>query len=161
MLQCDFSYMISPAMYRHFVLPDIVAVCEHLDHALYHLDGKAAIRHLDALLEVPRLHGIQWVPGDGAPACHEWLPLLKRIRDAGKLCQLELNINPQGVLEIVRELGGRGFAFRVECSMSAEEAHDSWLRLTTPMRVTGLRRPQGGGPTQASPTNYEFLKSTL
>jgi 5-methyltetrahydrofolate--homocysteine methyltransferase len=109
MLQCDFSYMISPAMFERFVMPDLVACCEHVDHGFYHLDGKGEIPHLDRLLSIERLRGIQWIPGDGQPAPHEWLPLLKRIRDGGKLCQLF--VTPEGALTIVRNLGGRGFLF--------------------------------------------------
>lgn len=109
MLQSDFSYMISPQMFEQFVLPDIAACCEVLDHSFYHLDGKGQIPHLDMLLSLERLDGIQWIPGAGAPPPEAWLPLLKRIRDAGKLCQLY--VTPQGARTIVRELGGHGFAF--------------------------------------------------
>jgi 5-methyltetrahydrofolate--homocysteine methyltransferase len=107
MLQSDFSYMISPAMFERFVLPDLTACCEHLDHGFYHLDGKGQIPHLDMLLSIERLRGIQWIPGDGQPPPHEWLPLLKRIRDGGKLCQVF--VSPQGARTIVKNLGGRGF----------------------------------------------------
>jgi hypothetical protein len=109
MLQSDFAYMISPRMFEHFVLPDLAACCNTLDHGFYHLDGQGQIRHLDMLLSLNRLRGIQWIPGAGAPPPEEWLPLLKRIRDAGKLCQLY--VTSKGALTIVRELGGRGFAF--------------------------------------------------
>ena len=111
MLQSDFSYMISPAMFERFVLPDLAACCDALDHAFYHLDGKGQLPHLDMLLSLEGLHGIQWIPGEGAPSHTEWLPLLKRIRDAGKLCQVYAT--PQEALTIVRELGGRGFAFYI------------------------------------------------
>jgi hypothetical protein len=107
MLQCDFSFMISPAMFERFVLPDLAACCDHLDHGFYHLDGKGEIPHLDLLLSIPRLRGIQWIPGDGQPPPEEWLPLLKRIRDGGKLCQVY--VSPQGARTIVRNLGGEGF----------------------------------------------------
>jgi 5-methyltetrahydrofolate--homocysteine methyltransferase len=107
MMQCDFSYMISPAMFERFVMPDLVACCEHLDHGFYHLDGKGEIPHLDLLLSIPRLRGIQWIPGDGQPPPEEWLPLLKRIRDGGKLCQVF--VGPEGARRIVKNLGGRGF----------------------------------------------------
>ena len=120
-LQCDFSYMISPQMFERFVLPDIAACCEVLDHAFYHLDGEGQIAHLDMLLSVERLHGIQWIPGDGAPPAEEWLPLLKRIRDAGKLCQI-FYLSPQGARTIVRELGGRGFVFYIRQRMAEGEA---------------------------------------
>lgn len=107
MLQCDFSYMISPAMFERFVMPDLVACCDHLTHGFYHLDGKGEIPHLDMLLSIKRLRGIQWIPGDGQPPPEEWLPLLKRIRDGGKLCQVF--VTPQGALRIVKNLGGKGF----------------------------------------------------
>ncbi len=109
MLQSDLSYMISPAMFERFVLPDLTACCNHLDHAFYHLDGKGQIPHLDMLLSIERLRGIQWIPGDGQPPPQDWLPLLKRIRDGGKLVQVF--VTPRGALKIARNLGGRGFLF--------------------------------------------------
>jgi hypothetical protein len=111
MLQSDFSCMISPRMFERFVLPDIAACCDALDHGFYHLDGPGQIPHLDMLLSLGRLRGVQWIPGAGKPPPEEWLPLLKRIRDAGKLCQLY--VTPHGARTIARELGGRGFAFAI------------------------------------------------
>jgi 5-methyltetrahydrofolate--homocysteine methyltransferase len=107
MLQCDFAYMIGPRMFERYVLPDLAACCDHLDHGFYHLDGKGQIPHLDLLLQIPRLRGIQWIPGDGQPPADQWLPLLKRIRDGGKLCQVY--VTPEGARHIVRNLGGKGF----------------------------------------------------
>ena len=109
MLQSDFCYMISPAMFQQFVSPDLVACCNHFPYAFYHLDGKGQIRHLDQLLQIDRLRGIQWIPGDGAPPPEEWIDLLSRIRLAGKLCQVY--VTPRGAQMIIRELGGEGFVF--------------------------------------------------
>ena len=122
MFQSDLSYMISPAMFEQFVLPDLAECCAAVDHAFYHLDGKGQIAHLDHLLSLTSLHGIQWIPGDGQPPPHEWLPLLKRIRDGGKLCQLY--VTPQGATTIVRELGGRGFAFYITPAPPENEIDD-------------------------------------
>ena len=119
MLQSDFSYMISPPMFERFVLPDLASCCEVMDYPFYHLDGKGAIPHLDMLLSLERLRGINWIPGAGAPPPEEWLPLLKRIRDAGKLCQVY--VSPEGARTIVRELGGRGFALAILQGMSRNE----------------------------------------
>jgi len=127
MLQCDFSYMISPAMFERFVLPDLAACCEHLDQAFYHLDGRGQIPHLDMLLSIPRLRGIQWIPGDGAPPPHEWLDLLKRIIDGGKLCQLF--VSAESALSIVKNLGGKGFMLTVQDEMSEEDAGAFLARL--------------------------------
>jgi 5-methyltetrahydrofolate--homocysteine methyltransferase len=120
MLQSDFAYMISPGMFERFVLPDLAACCEHLDHAFYHLDGKGQLAHLDLLLSLERLRGIQWIPGDGQPPPEAWLPMLQRIREAGKLCQLY--VSPEGARIITRELGGQGFAFYIDQPMSRAEA---------------------------------------
>jgi 5-methyltetrahydrofolate--homocysteine methyltransferase len=119
MLQSDFAYMISPAMFERFVMPDLETICNHLEYGFYHLDGKGQIPHLDMLLSIENLRGVQWIPGDGQPPAHEWLPLLKRIRDGGKLCQIYAT--PQGALDVVRELGGKGFAFWVTGNYPKEE----------------------------------------
>ncbi len=43
--------------------------------------------HLDLLLSIPELRGIQWVPGDGQKPCGEWPEVYEKIRRAGKLVQ--------------------------------------------------------------------------
>ncbi len=111
MLQSDFAYMISPKMFQRFVLPDLEACTMAMDYAFYHLDGIGQLVHVDALLSLPHLRGIQWVPGYGKPPCEEWLPVLKKIRDAGKLCQV--TVSSEGALTILRELGGKGFCFNI------------------------------------------------
>jgi len=119
MLQCDLSYMISPRMFKRFVLPDLVACCDHLDYGFYHMDGKGEIPHLDYLLGIERLRGIQWQPGDGQPLADGWLPLLKRIRDGGKLCQVY--VDRKGAFTIQKELGGKGFLFHIIEQVTPEE----------------------------------------
>ncbi len=88
MLQCDFSYMIGPDMFDEFVKPELAASCARFDHAFYHLDGPGQLAHLDSLLEIDELDGVQWVPGDGNPGCAEWPEVYRKIRDAGKLIQV-------------------------------------------------------------------------
>jgi 5-methyltetrahydrofolate--homocysteine methyltransferase len=87
-LQSDFSYMISPAMFRRFVLPDLERHCRYLARSLYHLDGPGQLPHLDLLLAMPDLDGVQWIPGAGAPPISAWPEVFRRIRGAGKLVQL-------------------------------------------------------------------------
>ena len=111
MLQSDFSYMISPKMFERFVMPDLITCCEALDYPFYHMDGKGQLVHLDLLLSIDKLRGIQWQPGDGQPLADEWLDVLRRIRDSGKLCQVYVTL--EGALKIVRELGGKGFLFDI------------------------------------------------
>jgi 5-methyltetrahydrofolate--homocysteine methyltransferase len=88
MLQCDFCYMISPAMFDKFVRPELVATCKRLGNTFYHLDGKGELPHLDSLLSIEELKGIQWVAGAGQlPATH-YIDLYRRILSAGKHIQL-------------------------------------------------------------------------
>ncbi len=123
MLQCDFSYMISPRMFKRYVLPDLTACCAHLDYGFYHLDGVGEIPHLDHLLSIERLRGIQWQPGDGQPMAEGWLDLLERIRRGGKLCQIY--VTRQGALDVKRHLGGQGFLMHiVNDSMTPQEAEE-------------------------------------
>lgn len=85
-LQCDFSYMISPAQFEEFVLPHLVEQVNHMERSVYHLDGIGEIPHLDMLLDIDGLTAIQWVPGGGQPQKWEekWFPLYKKIQDKKK-----------------------------------------------------------------------------
>ena len=88
MLQCDFCYMIGPAMFDEFVKPELAATCDKLDHAFYHLDGPGQLPHLDSLLAIGSLKGVQWVPGAGARPQSEWPEVYRKFRRAGKLAQV-------------------------------------------------------------------------
>ncbi len=117
-VECDFSCMISPAMFLEFFLPAVRQQTEMVDRSIYHLDGPGAIRHLDALLALPRLTGIQWVPGAGQAPMSEWIPLLRRIQAAGK--SLVLGCEPWEVEVLLRALKPEGLLIRTSCSSVAE-----------------------------------------
>jgi hypothetical protein len=88
MLQSDFCYMIGPDMFDQFVKPELAASCRKLGNAFYHLDGPGQLPHLDSLLEIEELAGVQWVPGDGSPLAEHWPEVYRKIRAAGKLVQV-------------------------------------------------------------------------
>lgn len=122
MLQCDLSYMISPRMFERFVMPDLQVCCEQLEYPFYHMDGKGELAHLDQLLSLQGLRGIQWQPGDGQPMAEEWPELLARIRSGGKLVQVF--VTTRGALDIKKELGGQGFLLHiVNETLTLEQAH--------------------------------------
>jgi hypothetical protein len=122
MHQSDFCYMISPKMFERFVLPDLDAIFSTMDHAFYHLDGKGQIPHLEMLLSLDSLKGIQWISGGGQPPAEEWPDLLRRIRDGGKFCQVF--VTAEGARTIVKELGGKGFILYVIGPRTQESARD-------------------------------------
>jgi hypothetical protein len=90
-----------------------------VERTLYHLDGPGAVRHVDSLLSLPYLDGIQWVPGAGAKPTVEWLPLLTKIQDAGKLVYAYCDQN--NVRKILSELRPEGVMLVTSCE-SVEEA---------------------------------------
>jgi hypothetical protein len=120
-LQCDYSCLISPEMFEEFVLPELDAQAKWLDHTIYHLDGPDAIKHLDAVLSLPDLHAVQWVPGAGQPGHDAWIPLLKKCQDAGKSI---IVYGPAEWLELMlTELSPRGLMFETKAS-SIEHAQE-------------------------------------
>ncbi len=107
MLQCDFSYMIGPAMFDEFVRPELQASCRRLGHAFYHLDGPGQLPHLDSLLAIEELDGVQWIPGAGRKPFAEWPEVYRKIRDAGKL--LQMSCAPEDFDRVVGQTGsGKG-----------------------------------------------------
>jgi 5-methyltetrahydrofolate--homocysteine methyltransferase len=108
--QCDFSCMISPAMFRQYGLPSVRHEAGALTAAEYHLDGPDAIKHLEAICEVPGIKAIQWQPGDGNAARQDWSGLLKRIDSLGK--GLVLWGDVQSIPRMYRELTSDYLYFR-------------------------------------------------
>jgi 5-methyltetrahydrofolate--homocysteine methyltransferase len=82
--QCDFSCMISPQMFREFVVPYLRREMVRLDAVEYHLDGPGAIRHLPALCEIEALDLVQWVAGAGRGEQQDWTALYDQIDALGK-----------------------------------------------------------------------------
>jgi len=133
-LQCDVSCMVSPKLFEEVFLPSIEQQTRWVERTIYHLDGPDAIRHLDALLALPHLSGIQWVPGAGAPPMSKWIRLLRRIQAKGKL--LVLNCEPWEVEILLAELEPEGLCLQTSCP-TVEMAAD--LLAKTP-RWTKKRR---------------------
>ncbi len=118
---CDFACMISPAMFCEFFLPALRREIDYLDHSLYHLDGPGALRHLDDLLDIEKLGGIQWVPGANSGPMLQWLPYLKRIQAAGKL--IHISVEPEEVEPLLRALAPEGLCLATHVD-TEEEARD-------------------------------------
>lgn len=104
---CDFSCMISEDCFEEFIIPELTEEINWLHSSIYHLDGVGALRHLDRLLQIQKLKGIQWVPGEGQPSAGHWIDVLKKIQAAGKCIQIHCgpddiaplceNLDPQGL----------------------------------------------------------------
>ena len=85
-LQCDFSAMMSPEDFRKYLQPSLRSQSENVDHVLYHLDGPAAIKHMDALMEIDGIDALQWTSGDAGPdgTLPDWDVIYDKAIAAGK-----------------------------------------------------------------------------
>ncbi len=124
-VQCDFSAMISPAMFEEFVLPHLTQECRSLDWSIYHWDGPGQIAHLDLLLDIPELTGIQWVPGAGRPGTGspQWFDLYKRIQAKGKRLVLQ-GMDRADVQRVVETFDPKGLLIEPRGFDTPEEADD-------------------------------------
>ncbi len=109
-IQCDFAALISPAQFEEFILPDVAAQCQRLDYSIFHLDGPGQIPHLDLLLDIEALDGIQWVPGTGNPQCEamQWRPLYEKILARGKSLVLQCFDNVHQLAPVLEGLPRKG-----------------------------------------------------
>ena len=76
-----------------FVKNEVNSTAGHMKNAFYHLDGIGQLAHLDSLLSLPNLQGIQWVPGEGEPVLRDWSEVYAKISKAGKKLQVYYNLD--------------------------------------------------------------------
>ena len=126
-MQCDFASMISPDMFEEFVVPEIKKTCKKMDYAFFHLDGPGMTPHLDHLLAIEELHGIQWQPGAGAPSGDTWTDFVPRILEAGKLVQLITN--REQTLNAIKNFGRKNIMYLMTESLSPENAEEFFKKM--------------------------------
>jgi hypothetical protein len=117
-LDCDFSCMISPRAFKELFLPPLIETMATFDHRIYHLDGPGAIPHLEALLALPELHAIQWVPGAGQEAIRQWIPLIQRVQRAGK--SIAVQARPEEIDLLLDEVRPEGLFITTSCASEGE-----------------------------------------
>lgn len=128
--QCDFSAMISPDMFREFMLPVLTEMCERVSYCMYHWDGPGAIPHHEALLSIPRLHMLQWTPGAGVePPDHpRWWPLFHRTVEAGKKVFIRCS-GAESLQTLKREFGPRLKQFLIAFHAASLAEANEFVRL--------------------------------
>ena len=125
-LQCDFSAMISPDMFREFMGPVFAAMTARLDYIIYHWDGVDALQHHDALLAISGIQVLQWTPGAGVePPDHpRWWPIFHKTLDAGKAIDIACD-SVEGMHALRREFGRRLNRFLILVpAQSLQHAHE-------------------------------------
>jgi len=127
--QSDFSTMISPAMFRRFVVPEIERLGGYLEYMPWHLDGPEEIKHLDALLALPQIRAIQIQSGANRPPCASplWLPQAKKIQVHGRCLMVYANtlVELETLLDV---LAPEGLQIGVGCSFADPGQAEPFLR---------------------------------
>jgi 5-methyltetrahydrofolate--homocysteine methyltransferase len=115
----DLVAYLSPKQFQEFVLPSLIDQCYYFKRVIWHLDGPLELTHLDTLLSIKELDGIQWIPGAGNPdpGDQSWLPLYKKILLNGKLLQLvDVPLEKLNKLLLSLPNNGRNVAILTICS---------------------------------------------
>ncbi len=133
-LQCDFCYMISPAQFEEFVLDDIIDQVNYMERSIYHLDGVGELPHIDMLLDIEGLTGIQWVAGAGKEPLYDpkWFDLYKKIQDKNKNLVLlnAINANDLASAErLIKSIDRKGVYISLTCS-SKDKAEEMLEKIT-------------------------------
>ena len=105
-------------MYKDIFLHDLERQLTTLDHAIYHVDGVAAFRHVPLLCEIERLGALQILPGTGNPSPLHYMDVLKEIQRHGK--GLHISIPPEEVETALEELSAKGLFIDTWCKSQAE-----------------------------------------
>ena len=83
----DFSIMISTAMFEDAFLPADPGTASFRSIDLS--SGRAgALRHLDTILAIPELDGLQYVPGASNEGYHRWVGVYRKAQAAGKAIEV-------------------------------------------------------------------------
>lgn len=121
---CDFAYMISKEHFEEFIVPELLAELEWLPASIFHLDGIGSLKHLDRLLEMERLNGVQWVYGAGQPTAKNWIEVYQKIQAAGKC--VEIPCEASDIIPICEALDPQGVRFN--CGISDKESGEALIK---------------------------------
>lgn len=117
-MQCDMSVMISTEMYEEFVVEELVQQMQWLEYPVYHFDGIEQEKHLKYILALDKLKAIQWTHVAGQPSASHYLPVLKRIQEAGK--GLIIMAPPSDVPLLLDGLSAKGLYIHTEAEDAAQ-----------------------------------------
>ncbi|MHB1157953.1 MAG: hypothetical protein ACYC26_14090 [Phycisphaerales bacterium] len=123
---CDFWCMVSHEIARDMVLPCIEKELEVLERSIFHLDGPRALRHLDLLLDLPKLNAVQWVYGAGGGRASDWIEVYQRCQRAGKAMQV-CAVDADDAMTVLEQLEPEGVWLSVGGEFENEAAAEAFL----------------------------------
>jgi len=115
---CDTAAMVSPDVFQEFFLPPLVRTMHTVDRRVYHFDGVCALQHMDAVLDIPEIHAIQWLPGAGREPIVQWVPVIQRIQAEGKA--ILVYVTPDEIEPLLKEVRPEGLCLNTNCATEDE-----------------------------------------
>jgi hypothetical protein len=128
-MSCDFSAVLSPALFDEFIVPELRTYLQVNEFAVYHWDGPDAVKYLDSLLAIDGIDAIQWTQGAGSPPASDprWIPLYRKIQAAGRKLILPF-VETSEVEALLAQISSRGLLIGTT-AQSEEEARDLLRRV--------------------------------
>ncbi len=116
----DFSAMISSEQFEEFCLPIHTREIAGMTHNVFHVDGPGVARHIDYLLELDEIHGIQWVQGVGEDyPILQWVELIRKVQGAGK--GIIVDLAPEDLDQFMDAVSPEGIFLWINAETAAEE----------------------------------------
>jgi hypothetical protein len=125
-LNSDFICMLSPEQVNEFVIPCLEEETSVVDHAIFHLDGRAAIKHMKSIAAVDKIRAIQWTPSAGdEPNGPYWLDFYREVLSTGK--GIYISADTQTARQLHQELRSNKIIYGVWGSREDVENLVRWL----------------------------------
>lgn len=122
----DFSVMISAEFFDEFAVEPLKELAAFHERNLYHLDGENAIVHLDRLLKIDEIKGVQVQATPSVQSAEFWIPHIKKIQKAGKRTWIDARDEDELML-LARSLEPEGLFIRT-CASTESEARNTEKR---------------------------------
>ena len=106
-VQCDFSIMLSPAMFEQFVVPTLRRQTKYFDFSIYHLDGDENMRFLNLIGATPDLNALQYTRIAGSTYPGRCLDDYRLIRQQGLSLFVSCD-DVEDAMEVTKTLGPDG-----------------------------------------------------
>jgi len=129
LVMAEAASMISPDMFKEFVIPFLEEQCRWLDHSVFLIDGKECLRFIDHLIAIDELDAIAFDTGPHGQSGDDpvWYDLYKKILKAGKSVQI-YGSDPTRALPLLESIGSAG-VYLVFYGLAQKQAEDLLIKM--------------------------------
>ena len=88
-ISVDFMVMVSDDFFMEFIDEPLRKMVDFHERVMFHLDGENAVVHLDRILAIENLTGVQVQATPYVQSAELWVPYIQKIQAAGKVVWIE------------------------------------------------------------------------